>query len=94
MDLLTYSKFAFALLFVIGLIALLAYGAKKLGFVPKVTVKNGRNKDRRLDIVEILPVDAKRRLLLIRRDKTEHLIMVGSEHDLVIEKNITKKTAE
>lgn len=91
MDLLTYSKFVFALLFVIGLIALLAYGARKLGFVPKVTLKSGKSKDKRLNIVEILPVDAKRRLLLIKRDDTEHLIMIGSEHDLVIEQNITKK---
>lgn len=91
MDLLTYSKFVFALLFVIGLIALLAYGARKLGLVPKVTLKSGKSKDRRLNIVEILPVDAKRRLLLIRRDDTEHLIMIGSERDLVIEQNITKK---
>lgn len=83
----TIIQFVFALGFVIALLALFAYGAKRLGFIARVTVeKNGDQK--RLDIVEIRPVDAKRRLVLIRRDDTEHLIMIGTDHDLLIEKGI------
>lgn len=83
----TIIQFIFALGFVIALLALFAYGAKRLGFIARVTVdKNGDKK--RLDIVEIRPVDAKRRLVLIRRDNIEHLIMLGTEHDLLIEKGI------
>ena len=83
----TIIQFIFALGFVIGLLALFAYGAKRLGFIARVTVDNKSDK-KRLDIVEIRPVDAKRRLVLIRRDDVEHLIMIGTDHDLLIENNI------
>lgn len=83
----TIIQFVFALGFVIALLALFAYGAKRLGFIARVTVDK-KGDEKRLDIVEIRPVDAKRRLVLIRRDDTEHLIMIGTDHDLLIEKGI------
>ncbi|HPF46264.1 MAG: FliO/MopB family protein [Alphaproteobacteria bacterium] len=85
-------KFVFALGFVILLLAAFAYGAKKLGFIARVTVDQNNEKKKRLNIVEILPVDAKRRLMLIRRDDKEHLIMLGAERDLLIEQNIDLKS--
>ncbi|MEZ5757024.1 MAG: flagellar biosynthetic protein FliO [Emcibacteraceae bacterium] len=85
-------KFVFALGFVILLLAAFAYGAKKLGFIARVTVDQTNEKKKRLNIVEILPVDAKRRLMLIRRDDKEHLIMLGAERDLLIEQNIDLKS--
>lgn len=84
----TIIQFVFALGFVIALLALFAYGAKRLGFIAKVTINSDKRKDKRLNIVEIMPVDAKRRLILIRRDNKEHLIMLGTERDLLIEQNI------
>ncbi|MDX2289567.1 MAG: flagellar biosynthetic protein FliO [Hyphomicrobiaceae bacterium] len=42
----------------------------------------------RLDIVEQSSVDGRRRLVLIRRDDTEHLIMTGGPVDVVIETGI------
>ncbi|MDX2258177.1 MAG: flagellar biosynthetic protein FliO [Hyphomicrobiaceae bacterium] len=42
----------------------------------------------RLDIVEQANVDGRRRLVLIRRDDTEHLIMTGGPVDVVIETGI------
>lgn len=92
----TYFKFFLALLFVLGLILLLAYLAKRFGLMARVTVNSRETKDKRLNIVEILPIDAKRRLLLIRRDEVEHLVMTGAESDLVIEQNIkvNNKTAD
>ena len=42
----------------------------------------------RLDVVEHANVDGKRRLLLIRRDDVEHLIMTGGPVDVVIETGI------
>ena len=77
-----------ALGFVIILLLALAYGIKRLGLIARVTVKKDDNQKQRLNIVEILPVDAKRRLVLIRRDNKEHLIMLGAERDLLIEQNI------
>ncbi|MBL4601498.1 MAG: FliO/MopB family protein [Emcibacteraceae bacterium] len=87
----TIIQFIFALGFVIALLLAFAYGAKKLGFIARVTINQGGKQKKRLNIVEILPVDAKRRLMIIRRDDTEHLIMLGAERDLLIEQNIDLK---
>lgn len=42
----------------------------------------------RLAVVDHANVDGRRRLVLIRRDDTEHLIMTGGPVDVVIETNI------
>lgn len=80
-----YGRFFFALVAVLALIALLAGLARKLGYgygrVP-------RSAARRLHIVESLAIDSRRRLLLVRRDSTEHLILLGSGPDLLIESGI------
>lgn len=43
---------------------------------------------RRLQIVEILPLDARRRAILLRRDDREHLVILGTQGETVIETNI------
>lgn len=48
----------------------------------------GPRPDRRLDVVEHASVDGKRRLILIRRDDVEHLIMTGGPVDVLIETGI------
>ena len=48
----------------------------------------GPPRERRLDVVEHASVDGRRRLVLIRRDDVEHLIMTGGPVDVVIETNI------
>jgi flagellar biogenesis protein FliO len=40
---------------------------------------------RRLQLVDRLPVDARRSLLLVRRDDVEHLILIGPDHALLLE---------
>jgi flagellar biogenesis protein FliO len=45
-------------------------------------------KGSRLGISEYYEIDKNRRLVLIRRDEVEHLVMVGGEQDLVIESGI------
>ena len=42
----------------------------------------------RLSIVDVEEVDGRRRLVLIRRDRVEHLVMIGGPSDLVIESGI------
>jgi flagellar protein FliO/FliZ len=56
----------------------------------------GPKPEKRLDVVEQWSLDARRRLVLIRRDDVEHLIMTGGPVDVVIETGIgevPKKTA-
>ena len=43
---------------------------------------------RRLAIVEVAPIDGKRRLVLLRRDLTEHLILLGPDGALLVESGI------
>ena len=47
-----------------------------------------RRRDKRLGVVETASVDARRKLLLVRRDDVEHLIMIGGPLDLLIETGI------
>jgi flagellar protein FliO/FliZ len=84
-DLTSYLQFVVALLFVLALIGVLAFGARRLGFAPRVTGGRGR---RRLAIVEVLAVDTKRRLVLVRRDGVEHLLLLGATQDAVVETGI------
>ena len=43
---------------------------------------------RRLKIVEYLPLDARRRLVLVRRDQKEFLLVLGPQGETVVESNI------
>jgi flagellar protein FliO/FliZ len=80
-----YLRFGLALLFVLGLIGLCGWAARRLGMTPKVSA-GGREK--RLAVVEVAAVDAKRRLVLVRRDDREHLLLLGAAQDVVVESGI------
>ncbi|MCR9212414.1 MAG: flagellar biosynthetic protein FliO [Proteobacteria bacterium] len=90
MDSVQYLKYIVGLLIVLGLIALVTLLARKFGMVPKVQRKPGSPS--RLSISDMTAIDAKRRLVLIRRDEKEHLLLLGPERDLVVEQNITPPT--
>lgn len=45
----------------------------------------------RLAITDIAKIDERRRLLLVKRDDVEHLILIGGGNDLVVEKDIHKQ---
>lgn len=47
-----------------------------------------RPQGRRLQVVDQVQVDAKRQLLIVRRDNVEHVILTGGPQDLVIENGI------
>lgn len=49
----------------------------------------GQRPERRLGVIEQSSLDGRRRLVLIRRDDVEHLIMTGGPVDVVIETNIS-----
>jgi flagellar protein FliO/FliZ len=52
-----------------------------------------RNAPTQVAVIESLPVDGKRSVILVRRDNIEHLVMVGGRNDLVIEPNIMRRPA-
>ncbi len=45
-------------------------------------------KGQRLGITEFHEIDKTRRIVLVRRDNVEHLVMIGGNQDVVIESNI------
>jgi hypothetical protein len=56
-------------------------------------VKTGRARRPRLSVTDAAVVDDKRRLVLIRRDNVEHLVMIGGPTDIVIEQHIAVSAA-
>ncbi len=82
----TYLHFALALLLVLGLIAILAWVLRRFGFGGALRGDNRR----RVQIIETTPLGPRHRLILIRRDQTEHLLLLGSEGDLVVERGIER----
>ena len=83
MSLESYWRFALALAAVVALIALSAWIARRLGLGGGFVASSGK---RRLAIIEALPLDGKRRLVLLKRDGVEHLLLLGLHNDLVIER--------
>lgn len=84
MDVMDFARYFGALLLVLGLIGGAGLTARKFGlgsFVKPVTA-------RRLQIVETLGIAPRQRLLIVRRDNVEHLIMSGPDGTSVIESNI------
>ncbi|MEL6374679.1 MAG: hypothetical protein AAFR04_12005 [Pseudomonadota bacterium] len=53
----------------------------------------GQRQERRLSISEQATIDGRRKLVLIRRDGVEHLIMTGGPVDVVIETGINDNAA-
>lgn len=51
-------------------------------------VAGGRNRKARLAVMDATAVDSHRRLVLVRRDDVEHLILIGGPSDVVVEQNI------
>ena len=87
MDFGNYVQFLFALVFVLGLIGLFSLLLKRLSMNGISGLRSGSGK-RRLSIVETVIVDGKRRMVLVRRDDREHLLLLGQQNDLLIESNI------
>ncbi|WP_158047130.1 FliO/MopB family protein [Skermanella pratensis] len=86
MEMETYLRFALALVFVLGLIVVAAWLMRRFGYGGAAASRPGR--ERRLGIVEVTQIDARRKLVLVRRDGVEHLVLLGMNADLVLESGI------
>jgi flagellar biogenesis protein FliO len=81
--------FAFvAVLALIGVAAWLVrrFAGNRLGANPN------RGRMPRLAVIDAAAVDGRRRLVLVRRDNVEHLLMIGGPTDIVVEPNIVRAT--
>ncbi|WP_275782861.1 flagellar biosynthetic protein FliO [Pararhizobium gei] len=53
-------------------------------------IRGGKNRQPRLAVLDAAAVDTRRRLVLVRRDDVEHLILIGGPTDVVIESRIAR----
>ncbi|MBN8521071.1 MAG: FliO/MopB family protein [Alphaproteobacteria bacterium] len=81
-----YLKFVVALVFVLSLMGGLAYVMKRLGMGQGMSTLAGGK--RRLKILEVLPLDSRRKLMMIERDDVQHLVILSSSGETVVETNI------
>ena len=56
-------------------------------------IRGGKNRQPRLAVLDAAAIDTRRRLVLVRRDDVEHLIMIGGPTDVVIESRIAAQAA-
>ena len=79
MELLDWARTVFALIATLGLILGAAYGARRLGMLQA----NGQAA-KRMRITESLMLDPRRRLVLVRLDGREHLLLLSPAGDKVV----------
>lgn len=85
-------KFFIAFAVVLALIGITAWVVRRIG-ANRLGGANARGRQPRLAVIDASPVDSRRRLVLIRRDNVEHLLMIGGPTDVVVEQNIVRGTA-
>jgi flagellar protein FliO/FliZ len=85
------ARFFIAFLIVLALIGLTAWLVRRFGSSRLGTTTRGRQP--RLAVIDAATVDGRRRLVLIRRDNIEHLLMIGGPTDVVVESNIVRAVA-
>ncbi len=79
MDWVDWARSLFALLATLGLILAVAWGARKLGML-----QVNPNAPRRLKVSESLMLDPRHRLVIVRCDAREHLLLLGPAGDVVV----------
>src|SRR3954470_21335617 len=85
-------RFFIAFVVVLGLIGVTAYVVRRFGG-ERLGTATARGRQPRLAVVDSAAVDGRRRLLLIRRDNVEHLLMIGGPTDVVVESAIVRAGA-
>ncbi len=76
--------------FVAAVLILLIF---RLAFGRRLRMAGGRGRQFRLGIVDAFDLDRQRQLVIVRRDNTEHLIMIGGPNDILIESQIVRAEA-
>jgi flagellar protein FliO/FliZ len=85
-------RFFLAFLIVLGLIGATAWAVRRFG-TGRLGGASARGRQPRLGVIDYASVDARRRLILVRRDNVEHLLMIGGPTDVVVEANIVRAVA-
>lgn len=82
MSFLDLARAIFGLAFTLGLIGLAAWVGRR--YAPQLLARFGTERgERRLKVVETLVLDPARRLVLVRIDQEERLILLGEGRELI-----------
>jgi flagellar protein FliO/FliZ len=82
-------KFFFAFVVVLALIGVAAWLVRRFAS-NRLGANTNRGRMPRLAVIDAAAVDGRRRLVLVRRDNIEHLLMIGGPTDIVVEPNIVR----
>src|ERR1019366_4318022 len=81
--------FFFAFVAVLALIGVAAWLVRRFAG-NRLGANANRGRMPRLAVIDAAAVDGRRRLVLVRRDNVEHLLMIGGPTDIVVEPNIVR----
>src|ERR1700710_1334568 len=81
--------FLFAFIAVLALIGVAAWLVRRFA-TNRLGANTNRGRMPRLAVIDAAAVDGRRRLVLVRRDNIEHLLMIGGPTDIVVEPNIVR----
>ena len=84
----TPVTFVISFAFVLLLIGAAAWLVRRFGATRIDAAARGRQP--RLAVIDSAAVDGRRKLVIIRRDNVEHLLMIGGPSDVVVETNIVR----
>ncbi len=79
MDFLDVARTVFALIATLALIVGAAYAARRLGML-----QPGSAGPKRMRITETLLIDTRRRMVIVRVDDREHVMLLGPAGDVVV----------
>jgi flagellar biogenesis protein FliO len=82
-------RFIVAFVIVLALIGITFWLIRRFG-AARVGSAAQRGRAPRLAVIDAAAVDGRRRLVLVRRDNVEHLLMIGGPSDIVVEQNIVR----
>ena len=83
--------FIFVFVAVLALIGVAAWLVRRFA-TSRLGANTNRGRMPRLAVIDAAAVDGRRRLVLVRRDNVEHLLMIGGPTDIVVEPNIVRAT--
>lgn len=78
----------FILLFALILLVIVVVFSLIKRLVSRSSRAGSRGRTPRLSVMDAAPVDSRRKLVLVRRDDVEHLLLIGGPTDVVVEQNI------
>lgn len=81
--------FIVAFIVVLALIGVAAWLVRRFAS-SRLGANTQRGRMPRLAVIDAAAVDGRRRLVLVRRDNVEHLLMIGGPTDIVVEPNIVR----